>query len=46
MRNKKRWLKQVIKAAANQQFKMPRKPDTRPVAFSDANKSYEYAHAA
>ncbi len=46
MRNEKRWLKQVIREAADKQFEMPWDQDARPVAFSNADKSYEYAKAA
>jgi hypothetical protein len=46
MRNEKRWLKQVIKEAADKQFEMPWEQDNRPVAFSNTDKSYEYAEAA
>ena len=35
MRTEKRWLKQVVKEAADKNFDMPWQQDTRPVAFID-----------
>ena len=43
MKTDKRWLKQVIKEAADKQFEMPWDQDDRPLAFSDKNKHYEAA---
>lgn len=45
MRTEKRWLKQVVKEAADKHFDMPWQQDTRPVAFIDLHQD-TYAKAA
>lgn len=39
MRTKKRWLKQVLKAAENKHFEMPWQQSTRPAAFTKLHKN-------
>ncbi len=37
MSTQKRWLKEVIKEAADKHFEMPWEQDVRPVAFANLN---------
>lgn len=46
MKTDKRWLKQVLKAAAKKHNELPRKLGMRPSAFADKSKSYEQFKAA
>jgi hypothetical protein len=45
MRTERRWLKQVVKEAADKNFDMPWQQDARPVAFVDLDDD-TYASAA
>ena len=46
MKTDKRWLKQIIKEAANKHNELPRKLGMRPAAFADKRKSYEQIKVA
>jgi hypothetical protein len=46
MSTEKRWLKQVIKEAADKHFEMPWEQDARPVAFKNLRTYTEQSQAA
>jgi hypothetical protein len=46
MSSEKRWLKQVIKEAADKHYEMPWKHNVRPAAFTDLHQEKDQAKAA
>lgn len=46
MSTEKRWLKQVIKEAADKHFEMPWQQDARPVAFENLKNYQDNTQAA